>query len=1206
MVKNSSIQINSIRMKKSTYSQNNATWTGGWTIVYDYNGNQPLQTLVSADPHAADADGDFIPDDRERVYGYNPNLAEELNILGLESTVSSGYVAPSGTVAYTATVKNELDNRVVNGLLQAEFPVDQVQSNVGLGSIYPQMSVTTNGEVTAPAIAHTEVTSLTVRAGAMIDVSAVNQIFVLNFNEESGTTFFDATSARHDFTCTSGVNCPVPNAGTAAFSGIAITTPHHNNFNQDAFSLVARVKPTATNKPGTDMLYEDSGDFQVGLETGQIVVFIDGANGYYKFSESTLDLNQWATIVVTYGPNNQNGNDLKIYINGRLDSSFNAPDINPTNDVIKIGNALHAEMDEISLYNYALTEEEIANNADNLTFYADFEQDGCGNYIDLISQEKLNCNATLMPSGIAGQGGFNIWSNTRSRPFAGDDNSFSLSIWYETGSQPFAPTSLSYVPSAVNLINAGPHIRFYPDVISFNGGENHFDYNHMDMEVNLSGCMDGYGPVMVIKDAISHDSLSQRSWQHLVLTYGGVNGANNLNLYEDGRLLRTVTCENPIGYQTINYLNAGDGWLGPIDEVRLYSKALSAAEVDHLYQETSRSIELNFDEPPGQARFANDSVSARSLGGASCANNHTCPESGIPGRIHQALEFDSTQGDYVTLASNPTELDLKEDSFTVMAWVKGDSFSNGTHTILGTDSTQGLQLSVHNGQPYMGFSGSSDGLASPISLNSDKWHHITWRYIHQVGDFNSIFVGEQAIFIDGTHVISATGKAPFIGTDALLVGRSAGGNNFNGLIDQLIIVQEPLSDGAIQAIANEAPLLNLHLDEDLNTTSFVDDSPYQNTATCTGNACPAAGTKGQLREAPLFDAHDDMLTVDGSGELNLGTYTVGLWVKPTRQSTGTQSLMTKQGHTGDTTFALTILPNSMHVGFKVNPMWWSGYCTALDNRPEVSNTALRENTWNHVMMSYDGHQAVLYINGAEQGTRVYISSNWSGKPACRIDDPVLIGKNFAGHLDEVVIYDQVLSPLEIKALYDYQNTWYDTKNQHRVVIDADAPIVSVDAADNYINLPTMIPIFASDPSLLVETVEVTITAPDNSQTSTTYSGNGNGDWVVAFTPSGGGAYIIEAVATDSVGNSNTASKTVYVDDTPPTATLDSSLSGSVMHTTDDSVALFGTLSDPGTPATGVVSNTVSVDVQDWQNVSVQGFQTAVSDGSSWSAGLSFC
>ena len=148
--------------EKSTHTDYTSAWTGGWTIVYDYNGNHPLQTRVSADPHAADADGDFIPDDREQIYGYNPNLAEELNILGLESSVSSGFVAPSGTLAYTATVKNELDNRAVDGLLQVEFPVDDVQSSEGIGSIYPQMMVTTTGSVTAPAVTQTEVTSFTV------------------------------------------------------------------------------------------------------------------------------------------------------------------------------------------------------------------------------------------------------------------------------------------------------------------------------------------------------------------------------------------------------------------------------------------------------------------------------------------------------------------------------------------------------------------------------------------------------------------------------------------------------------------------------------------------------------------------------------------------------------------------------------------------------------------------------------------------------------------------------------------------------------------------------------------------------------------------------------------------------------------------------------------------------------------------------------
>ena len=402
-----------------------------------------------------------------------------------------------------------------------------------------------------------------------------------------------------------------------------------------------------------------------------------------------------------------------------------------------------------------------------------------------------------------------------------------------------------------------------------------------------------------------------------------------------------------------------------------------------------------------------------------------------------------------------------------------------------------------------------------------------------------------------------------------------------------------------------APDVNLHLDEDLNTTSFVDDTPFQNAAICSGDSCPDAGTKGQMREAPLFDGQNDNLSIPHTGHMDFSEFTVGLWVKPTRRTGNPQYLVTKRG-TNDPhgTFSLLIPPNSMNVQFSLSPEYNWGYCNDANPLVGLSAVSLIENSWNHVLMTYDRHYMTYYINGAKQGSVPY--GYYTGMRACPNDQPITLGNSpngyhaFSGHLDEAVVYENALSSLEVKALYDHQAAWYDTKNQHRVVIDVDAPIVSVDAADNYINLPTMIPVFASDPSTLVEVVNVTITAPNNSQTNSTLRGNGNGDWIVPFTPSGGGAYTIAVVATDSVGNTSSASKTIYVDDTAPTATLDGSLSSQVMTTADNDVSLFGTVSDPGSPATGVVTNSVVVDVQDWRGVSVEGFQATVSDGNSWS------
>ena len=82
---------------RNAYEADNTVWSGGWDVAYDYAGTQPLQFRVSADPNDFDSDNDTIFDRVEQAYGYNPNLASTLSVLGLE-------VQPDSLFAWGPTV----------------------------------------------------------------------------------------------------------------------------------------------------------------------------------------------------------------------------------------------------------------------------------------------------------------------------------------------------------------------------------------------------------------------------------------------------------------------------------------------------------------------------------------------------------------------------------------------------------------------------------------------------------------------------------------------------------------------------------------------------------------------------------------------------------------------------------------------------------------------------------------------------------------------------------------------------------------------------------------------------------------------------------------------------------------------------------------------------------------------------------------------
>lgn len=221
----------------------------------------------------------------------------------------------------------------------------------------------------------------------------------------------------------------------------------------------------------------------------------------------------------------------------------------------------------------------------------------------------------------------------------------------------------------------------------------------------------------------------------------------------------------------------GDAYFrGLIDDVRVYRRALSSYEITVAFL-SAPAVALPFDEDAGASYFFKHPDDSGYTG--KCDSPH-CPVSGVKGQKGTAVEFDG-QDDYVELPDWVSESILKDESFTIMAWVKGDRFaSHGDHTIMGTDEhsdNKGLHLVVRDGKPYMGFHGNDT--TGETELKPDIWYHLTFRYDKEEK--------EQAIFVNGYLDTAESGHNPFQGTGRVNVGRWGYGNYFDGRIDEVAV-----------------------------------------------------------------------------------------------------------------------------------------------------------------------------------------------------------------------------------------------------------------------------------------------------------------------------------------------------------------------------------------------------------------------------------
>ena len=157
-----------------------------------------------------------------------------------------------------------------------------------------------------------------------------------------------------------------------------------------------------------------------------------------------------------------------------------------------------------------------------------------------------------------------------------------------------------------------------------------------------------------------------------------------------------------------------------------------------------------------------------------------------------------------------------------------------------------------------------------------------------------------------------------------------------------------------------------------------------------------------------FDGIDDSVIIPDSADLDLNTFSIGGWFKPHTADTNWQPLITKEADNGfDRSFGVFIHPNTMqlHVSF------FTGDCSAT-NYTINSIKELTLNSWNHVMISYDGHMLALYIDGALDNSALVNATVCNNSQPVRLGGGESVFSYFDGQMDDIRIYRQPFSASE--------------------------------------------------------------------------------------------------------------------------------------------------------------------------------------------------
>jgi len=182
-------------------------------------------------------------------------------------------------------------------------------------------------------------------------------------------------------------------------------------------------------------------------------------------------------------------------------------------------------------------------------------------------------------------------------------------------------------------------------------------------------------------------------------------------------------------------------------------------------------------------------------------------------------------------------------------------------------------------------------------------------------------------------------------------------------------------------------------------------------------------TRGKLGQALQFDGVNDYINVPASVGINdLSTLTVCTWLNPSASAVHDSVLVRKtDGSTLGWDFYLytEVAGGGTGLGTLFRG---GGGVDYIENRTKI----VPHDTWSHVCMVQDGDGSAnmkLYVNGATVG----IST--SGNTGTRVSDASVslrINSNTKASMDDVRVYNRVLSTEEIRRLYNAGTSKFNT------------------------------------------------------------------------------------------------------------------------------------------------------------------------------------
>ena len=441
--------------------------------------------------------------------------------------------------------------------------------------------------------------------------------------------------------------------------------------------------------------------------------------------------------------------------------------------------------------------------------------------------------------------------------------------------------------------------------------------------------------------------------------------------------------------------------------------------------------------------------------------------SGVNGVYGTAYQFDGSD-DYINVPHNDN-LDILE-TLTVSCWFKCTGTISNEMNLIEKDTWDGNFLHFIKSSKLAGASANFSSPSATIgtasgntmfgvtTLVSNIWYHSTSTY-----EKISSTTTKVSLYLNGTldGQVTFNGVLDGDANEALLIGGRASPYNtinFPGSIDDVRIYNRILTpaeiikiyninrevsggnmivDGIIKGVKDHSPIVYFKLDDTLlSGTNVIKDSSKSGLYGSISGSFAAGsqlttGYDGTTNGAYSFNNSTGGIYFPKPQQDLTRSWTVSIWI---------YLLSTPSGGSAGQSLISNHYEAEFDIIFYTNLRVYSGrngttnYNTFIGPTSETSNFPL--NTWLHVTITKDVFgegtsdvEVKFYVNsvlktttgGTVSTTAVTPSTTYpfiiGGRPSSKGATSVDSTKDFNGYLDELKIYDYVLSHDEIKRLY---------------------------------------------------------------------------------------------------------------------------------------------------------------------------------------------